>query len=519
MRRFAAVSFVALIVASGASLLLSHAYNSADIMDEATNIIDIVAQEAQAAVNGTTYDELTSESDTEGYDATRETIQLVCSLLNVRNLTIYELNDDESTLTCLLIVSGDDEEDERLQKEVPHGFVMEKKASQKELNVLSGASDSEAEITEGIMGRNLSWFFPVEVEGCDDDLLMRIDVDDSELLGKIFDNTLAFAIPMIAINMGVVVIEVVMLRRDVSNPLKVVSARMRGFVRRESSREGESHEEPLEMKRDDEIGEICDSYNKMTGDIHEYVGQIESMTRERVAANTELSVARRIQQGLVPPSTELAGDGFEAFASMRMAREVGGDFYDLSVLGDGRLMFVLADVSGKGVSAALFMAMSRTLIYEKMRTCLDPAKALNEANDSIASNNPECMFVTLVAGLLDPATGVITYANAGHLAPLVVGGEYLGQSDGIVLGLFEGAGIVNETVRLEPGEGILFYTDGATEANNAQADFFGEQRLCDAVAGASCAVDAVHSAVEAIDLFVAGHEQFDDLTLLSIFAR
>lgn len=167
---------------------------------------------------------------------------------------------------------------------------------------------------------------------------------------------------------------VFVLKKSVSDPLNVLSTRMSGYVKDHTS-----DAEPLKIGRDDEISDIADSYNKMNGDIRQYVSEIETMTQERVAASTELAVAQRIQQGLVPPTTELCGEGFEAFAFMRMARAVGGDFYQLAQLDDGRVMFMLADVSGKGVSAALFMAMCLTLLYERLEACKDPAEALNGA--------------------------------------------------------------------------------------------------------------------------------------------
>jgi sigma-B regulation protein RsbU (phosphoserine phosphatase) len=151
--------------------------------------------------------------------------------------------------------------------------------------------------------------------------------------------------------------------------------------------------------------------------------------------------------------------------------------------------------------------------------CCDPAEALNQANDIIVQNNPANMFVTLAAGLFDPQSGMLTYANAGHTPPLLIGKGYENPDQGIALGLFEDAGIVNETIHLDPGDGMLFYTDGATEANNADRAFFGEERLAAAVCGATCPADAVSAAVDAVEAFVEDCEQFDDLTLLSIFAR
>ena len=514
LRRFALISLVALVIASGASLLVSNSYNSADTLRTAKEIVDAVADESRAIVESKTYDELFLEPRGEEFQTARGMIQRVCSLLEVRYLYIYEMDGEQASRHVLLAVAGDASDEADLLERAKYGRDYASYGSQQELDALAGVQNNDPEVVTNVFGKNLSWYYPIVLTGHDDPLVMRIDIDDAVVTDRIFDNTLSFAIPMIVINVLVVMLEFGLLKRNVVNPLRIVSERMRGFVEHDAS-----HEEPLRMGRNDEIGEIANSYNKMTVDIREYIGQIETMTQEQVAATTELAVAQRIQQGLVPPTKALEGDGYDAFAFMRMARAVGGDFYDLSRLKDGRVCFMLADVSGKGVSAALFMAMSLTLLYDRLRTCFDPAQALNQANDIIAGNNPENMFVTLVAGIFDPRSGTLTYANAGHTPPLVVGKGFENPDPGIALGLFEDAGIVNETIRLKPGEGVLLYTDGATEAVDGKRRFFGEERLAEAVRGATCSADAVHGLVESIDAFVGASEQFDDLTLLSLFAH
>lgn len=512
LRRYATISLVALLCAAGASLFLSYLYNSDDVMQESRKVVEIAAKESEVVMGDVSYQEMCMGSTSEDYEDTRLTLQLICKMLNVCHLYVYEMSDAQTVTKYLLTVSNETSENDAASltdeatDSLTHGLAQEQHA-------LEGVADPDPVVIGHGDDKDLSWCFPLYLEGRADPLVMRIDVDNNLVTSRIFDNTLAFAVPMIAIELVVVLLGVGMLKRNVSNPLRLLSERMRGFVQ-----DGVKHDEPLELGRTDEIGEICESYNQMTRDIDQYVDQIESMTQDRVAAETELAVAQRIQQGLVPTATELSGTGFEAYASLRMARAVGGDFYDLALLDDGRVMLVLADVSGKGVSAALFMAMSRTLTYDVLSSLCDPAEALNKANDLIASNNPECMFVTLIAGIFDPSTGVLTYANAGHTPPLVVGKGYEAPDPGIALGLFEDAGIVNETIHLGPGEGILLYTDGATEANNANNEFFGEERLERAVENTAHPADTIHAAVEAIDTFVGDHEQFDDLTMLSLFA-
>lgn len=514
LKRYAVLSLVALVIAAGVSLLLSSLINYSDVMDEAKKIVALEADELEMVLESSTYEELVSGPNTQAYEDIREACQTLTAMFNVSYAFVYEQNDDGKGFTLRCAVAGDADADALLRENVKIGEDNMVHGAQGEKDALKGKVSIEPEVTRGAFGTSLTWYYPIIMPGTDKVLILRIDIDDQAVMGEIYEHTLAFAIPMIVINAIMVLLGVFALKKSVSDPLNVLSTRMRGYVKDHTS-----DAEPLKIGRDDEISDIADSYNKMNGDIRQYVSEIETMTQERVAASTELAVAQRIQQGLVPPTTELTGEGFEAFAFMRMARAVGGDFYQLAQLDDGRVMLMLADVSGKGVSAALFMAMCLTLLYERLEACKDPAEALNGANDMIVGNNPENMFVTLVAGIFDPKTGVLTYANAGHTPPYVVGRGYEDPDSGIALGLFADAGIVNEAVRLAPGEGVLFYTDGATEANDKDGQFFGEKRLAAAVDGTTRPEDAIGAAVDAIDRFVADNEQFDDLTLLSLFYR
>ena len=184
---------------------------------------------------------------------------------------------------------------------------------------------------------------------------------------------------------------------------------------------------------------------------------------------------------------------------------------------------VVGDVSGKGVAAALFMAMTKTMVHEGLASGIDPAQVLNRVNDRLCASNPEGMFVTVFAFVLCPSTGEVRYANAGHLPPLAIGRDddvrQVDAPPGVLLGLFEDAGLEDGTLVLAEGEYLLAFTDGATEAVNVESKFFGDEALAQCVASstpyrdASALVDVV---VDAVDAFAAGHEQFDDLTVVAL---
>lgn len=200
---------------------------------------------------------------------------------------------------------------------------------------------------------------------------------------------------------------------------------------------------------------------------------------------------------------------------------VGGDFYNLVKLEDGRIACVVGDASGKGVAAAMLMSMATTMIGDGLAAGDAPACVLNNVNERLLERNSECMFITAFAAVLDPATGCLTYANAGHVPPLIVGDDVraLGVEPGDLLGLFDDVCLQEGAARLEEGEALLVFTDGVTEALNEQRTFLGcdrlEARLREGLpyGSASRLADEV---VAIVDDFVGGHEQFDDVTVVAM---
>jgi serine phosphatase RsbU (regulator of sigma subunit) len=243
----------------------------------------------------------------------------------------------------------------------------------------------------------------------------------------------------------------------------------------------------------------------------------------------ELAVAREIQQGYLP--TDFAATGgadFELFARVHPAREVSGDLYDFFPLPDGRLAFLVGDVSGKGMPAALFMVAVRTLARHLIPVAAGPADALTRLNDALAADNPSAMFVTMVHGLYDPRTGAVVLASGGHPRPLlrqadgrveevpVRNGRLLGYAPG-------GVGLSDTALTLAPSETLALYTDGFTEARAPDGvTMFGAARLAEALGGARAALPLDRCAEElkaAVDRFTGTAELQDDLTLLMLRRR
>ena len=242
---------------------------------------------------------------------------------------------------------------------------------------------------------------------------------------------------------------------------------------------------------------------------------------ELVALRQELGVAARMQESILPTSFP-EDPRYEIHAWMTPAKEVGGDFYDFFKLEDGRIGIVMADVSGKGVPAALFMMVSRTLMKGTAIGENDPAKCLEEVNQLLVESNEQSMFVTVFYGSFDPATGILEYANAGHNLPYVVkaNGEVhpIECDSGLVLAVMPGFEFPGGSIELEPGDVVFFYTDGITEAMDEEGVEFGDDELAavlEEVAGASAATFN-RKAVEAVQEHAGEAAQSDDITCLTL---
>ena len=244
----------------------------------------------------------------------------------------------------------------------------------------------------------------------------------------------------------------------------------------------------------------------------------------------EVEAARRLQMAMVPQSFPKPSAAFplELNASMEPAREVGGDLYDFFVTEDAKLCFLIGDVSGKGMPAALFMARTKSLIRittELMRArhgaAAGPAEIIARVNRELCHDNSDMMFVTLFFAMIEPATGELEFCNAGHNAPYRLNGktvETIEGGKGIILGVRPHAVYTTGRLALAPGDGVYLFTDGVTEANNAAEELFGEMRLeavLRAADGAPCA-EIVKSIAQAVRGFVGNALPSDDITMLAI---
>ncbi|AAS94361.1 HAMP domain protein (plasmid) [Nitratidesulfovibrio vulgaris str. Hildenborough] len=286
--------------------------------------------------------------------------------------------------------------------------------------------------------------------------------------------------------------------------------------------------EGLFTRRSDEVGQLARAFAFMGEALSRNVRALMETTAAKERIQGELDAARDIQMGILPaPDACPVRPGFSAHAFLEPAKEVGGDLYDFLTAPDGRQVFVIGDVSGKGVPAALFMAMVVTLCRYAVAQGLSPAEAMMRVNAQLAQNNPGCMFVTLFIAAFDPQTGVLEYANGGHCQPCVVDCEgtappfELEGISGPMVGAFEDVDYEGFTATLEEGQTCLVYTDGVTEAMNPALELFDMVRLHDVVAAhrASTPADMLTGVHEALLAFRGEAEQSDDITMLSFTRR
>lgn len=284
----------------------------------------------------------------------------------------------------------------------------------------------------------------------------------------------------------------------------------------------------IDIHTNDEIETLADTFVQMDTDLHNYVRQLETVTAEKERIGAELNIATKIQASMLPrifpPFPER--EEFDLFASMNPAKEVGGDFYDFFMIGENKLGLVIADVSGKGVPAALFMVIAKVLIKNFTLQGMSPSEVLERVNERLCSDNDAGMFVTVWLAILDIETGDGLAANAGHEHPAVWREkegtfELVKYKHSPAVAVMEGMMFREHDFHLDPGDMVFVYTDGVTEATNADEQLFGEERLVLTLnrCGGSEA-GAVISAVKcAIDEFVGDADQFDDITMLSMKYR
>ena len=308
-------------------------------------------------------------------------------------------------------------------------------------------------------------------------------------------------------------------RRMISKPLKRLTSVALNFASGDRLSTFENN-----IKTGDEMQALSEAFGKMACDLSEYIDSLQIVTAERERISAELEVATKIQASMLPRIFPAFPDRpeFDLYATMQPAKEVGGDFYDFFLLDEQTLAVVMADVSGKGIAAALFMCISKTLINNNAHSGKSPREVFETVNALLCVDNEAGMFVTAFMGYLDIPSGRFTFVNAGHNPPLIKrkGGEYefLVCKPSFVLGGMENMSYAEHELTLAGGDVLYLYTDGVTEAMNNELELFTDPRLLTvAHKYKDCSVmDLLLNLKKEIDQFAEGAEQTDDITMLAL---
>lgn len=313
------------------------------------------------------------------------------------------------------------------------------------------------------------------------------------------------------------------MRQSVVDPINSIAEAAKSYASdKKAHRESKDHFSSLGIKTGDEIENLSLAMVDMEKDLNDYEKNLAKVTSEKEKIAVELDLAEKIQRDTLPSIFPPFPDrtDFDIYASMDPAKEVGGDFYDFFLIDDTHVAFEIADVSGKGIPAALFMMVVKSMLQNDVMEGMSPAAALTNINDRICQNEHEGMFVTVWLGVLDLKSGELKAANAGHEYPAIrhASGEYEIYRDrhSFVIGGMEGIQYKEYELTLEPGSKIFLYTDGVTEAIDKNNEMFGLDRMIEALNTVKDGdvTETLEEVKASVDDFVGGEEQFDDMTML-----
>ena len=278
----------------------------------------------------------------------------------------------------------------------------------------------------------------------------------------------------------------------------------------------------IKIDGNNEFNELATSYNNMAKNIRLYTEKLKEETQKISVISSELAVAEKIQFGLLPRNFDMFDDidEIDIRAFNTPAKEIGGDFYDYFMLDEKRLAFIIADVSGKGIAAALYMVIAKMTVREQALMKLSPGEVLTNVNNKLCQDNETNMFVTAFYAELNLETGVLRYSNAGHNPYVVISKKespkYHPLIPGLVLGGFEGYQYKSHETTLNYGDSLFLYTDGITEAFNNDNVAYGEDRLLEVLNNVMDPTEIIDKIYSDVFMFVDGAEQSDDITMLAL---
>ena len=512
--------------AEHASVSVSHGTDSRGLADNVMRIYRSLSEEQRQTVGTEEYRALFSEIDT-GKDSTYNTlIHILTPFLDdgTEIFDVYLAMYD--TDTCAMVYIVDPDEEDRLYP--GEWEPVEEKGMRRFLNWNGEGMLYEMDNTE-----QYGWLCTagVPIRSKTDDsicLFVLADVSLGNLINGVKGYALQVAIGILAASLLISWVLTRRIKRTLVTPINAIAEAAATYARdKREGTEKTGHFDNLDIRTQDEVENLSHIMADMERDLAKHEEEITRITAEKERIGTELHMASAIQASMLPHVFPPFPDRkeFEVYASMDPAREVGGDFYDYFLIDDDHLGIVIADVSGKGVPAALFMMVSKVILQSCAMLGRSAGETLTKTNEAICSNNKAEMFVTVWLGILELSTGRMTAANAGHEYPILkrAGGEYelFRERHGLVIGAMEGTKYLEYELRLNPGDRLFLYTDGVPEATDADNNLFGTERFLAALNADRDATpeQTLKNVRAAVDAFVKDAEQFDDLTILCLEYR
>ena len=375
---------------------------------------------------------------------------------------------------------------------------------------------------------NYGWLctagFPIRDDNGEICEFVLVDVSINSIIDAMKDYAIKISLALLFAALIIAWFMSRLMKKMVADPINSIADAAVSYVEDRKQGIEKDHFSSLNIKTVAELENLANVMADMEKDLTLHEEHIKEITAEKERINTELSMATQIQESMLPSIFPPYPDRkeFDIYAAMDPAREVGGDFYDFFLVDENHLGIVIADVSGKGVPAALFMMISKTILQNCAMLGSPVSDVLTQTNESLCAENKMDMFVTAWIGILDLQTGKMSCSSAGHEYPAVMSDsrkfELVRNKSGFVLGGFEGLRYQAYELTLKPGDKIFIYTDGVPEATNIHNELFGTDRMIDALNANSGGTpqEILAEVRRAVDEFVGEAEQFDDLTMLCL---
>lgn len=439
----------------------------------------------------------------------------VCQWYEVDYAYMYIIDEAAGTRQYLCISGSESAPAVSTQRDL-NNYRLDQTLSEQELAVWHGEQVFAYITTNNQYGHEMNTLLCVE-DSFGNRVVAGVDTSYPRTYRQIVQSFALLGGTILAVMVGVYCAVYFILRRQITRPAQMLCRTMQEYISN-----GERKKVRLSSDGTDEFAQIAAAFNSMSDDLDAYLEDIRVLTTTQENQKAEISIAARIQKGFLQ-SEFCDTDRYQIRALMTPAKDVGGDLYDYFPLDSHRVLITIADVSGKGVSAAMYMAVTLLLLRQYARAKLPPAQILRAVNDVLSERNTMLLFSTAFIGIYDSDTQQFTYANAGHNPPYIVGRSIrrLDGESGLLLGIFAGESYTQSTVQLSSGDTIFLYTDGVSEAVSPARSFFGENRIEQEFLRfqAEHGEDLVAHMNAAVRGFTGGAEQHDDVTMLALCVK